>query len=162
MQIEEGVIPTRYGRIGYRIAGDLEDGTVPLLVLHGGPGLPSDYLEPLLALAEERLNVLLRDTARAEVLLKARSERPSFLSTALSSAGILLREGVEAALLEEWASSLPELEARSDAAQRSAEAKGWRWTGEMEEIASAFATHGLPSGFHEAAADVYRRQPLDR
>ena len=71
-------------------------------------------------------------------------------------------EGVEATLLEEWAGSLPGLEARSDAAQHSAEVKGWRWIGEMEEIASAFAAHGLPSGFHEAAADIYRRQPLDR
>jgi 3-hydroxyisobutyrate dehydrogenase-like beta-hydroxyacid dehydrogenase len=66
-------------------------------------------------------------------------------------------EGVEDALLDEWADSLPELERRSEAARRSAEEKGWRWTGEMEEIASAFAAHGLPSGFHEAAADVYRR-----
>jgi 3-hydroxyisobutyrate dehydrogenase-like beta-hydroxyacid dehydrogenase len=71
-------------------------------------------------------------------------------------------EGVETALLDEWATSLPELEPRSDAARRSAEAKGWRWTGEMEEIAAAFAAQGLPRGFHEAAADVYRRQTLDR
>jgi 3-hydroxyisobutyrate dehydrogenase-like beta-hydroxyacid dehydrogenase len=80
----------------------------------------------------------------------------------LAIRGFARAEGVEPALLEEWASSLPELEARSEAAQRSADAKGWRWTGEMEEIASAFAAHGLPRGFHEAAADVYRRQPLDR
>jgi 3-hydroxyisobutyrate dehydrogenase-like beta-hydroxyacid dehydrogenase len=66
-------------------------------------------------------------------------------------------EGVEAALLEEWAVSLPELAARTDAAQRSADAKGWRWVGEMEEIAAAFAAHGLPPGFHEAAAEIYRR-----
>jgi 3-hydroxyisobutyrate dehydrogenase-like beta-hydroxyacid dehydrogenase len=71
-------------------------------------------------------------------------------------------EGVEEALLAEWAASLPELEPRSDAAQRSAEAKGWRWTGEMEEIADAFGAHGLPRGFHDAAADIYRRRPLDR
>jgi len=29
--------------------------------------------------------------------------------------------------------------------------------GEMEEIAQAFAAVGLPRGFHEAAADIYRR-----
>jgi hypothetical protein len=68
-------------------------------------------------------------------------------------------EGVEAALLEEWAASLPELEQRSEDARRSASTKGWRWVGEMEEIASAFAAHGLPGGFHEAAADIYRRPP---
>jgi 3-hydroxyisobutyrate dehydrogenase-like beta-hydroxyacid dehydrogenase len=68
-------------------------------------------------------------------------------------------EGVEPALLEEWAESLPELERRSEAARRSAETKGWRWVGEMEEIASALAAHGLPRGFHEGAADIYGREP---
>jgi 3-hydroxyisobutyrate dehydrogenase-like beta-hydroxyacid dehydrogenase len=66
-------------------------------------------------------------------------------------------EGVEASLLEEWAQSSPELERRSDAAARSAETKGWRWIGEMEEIAAALVEQGLPSGFHEAAAEIYRR-----
>jgi hypothetical protein len=33
--------------------------------------------------------------------------------------------------------------------------KAWRWVGEMEEIARAFADEGLPPGFHEAAASVY-------
>jgi high-affinity iron transporter len=42
---------------------------------------------------------LLRDMTRAEALITAGSAQKSFLSTALSSAGILLREGVEAALL---------------------------------------------------------------
>jgi 3-hydroxyisobutyrate dehydrogenase-like beta-hydroxyacid dehydrogenase len=70
-------------------------------------------------------------------------------------------EGVEEALLDEWATSLPDLEPRTDAAQRSADAKGWRWIGEMEEIAAAFASHGLPPGFHEAAAEIYRRSAPD-
>src|SRR6185503_36440 len=42
---------------------------------------------------------LLGDLTRAEVLLATPTEQRSYLSTALSSAGILLREGVEAALL---------------------------------------------------------------
>lgn len=42
---------------------------------------------------------LLRDMTRAEALISAGGAQKSFLSTALSSAGILLREGVEAALL---------------------------------------------------------------
>ena len=37
-----------------------------------------------------------------------------------------------------------------------AEAKGWRWVGEMEEIADTFDAAGLPGGFHRAAAEVYR------
>jgi 3-hydroxyisobutyrate dehydrogenase-like beta-hydroxyacid dehydrogenase len=66
-------------------------------------------------------------------------------------------EGVEPALHEEWRLSLPDLPERSQRAARSAQAKGWRWVGEMEEIASTFASAGLPDGFHRAAADVFRR-----
>lgn len=65
-------------------------------------------------------------------------------------------EGVEEALLAEWEDSIPELLPRLESARRSADAKGWRWIGEMEEIADAFAAHGLPDGFHRAAAEVYR------
>jgi 3-hydroxyisobutyrate dehydrogenase-like beta-hydroxyacid dehydrogenase len=35
--------------------------------------------------------------------------------------------------------------------------KAWRFTSEMKEIGATFENAGLPSGFHEAAADVYRR-----
>ncbi|HEX6788803.1 MAG TPA: DUF1932 domain-containing protein [Gaiellaceae bacterium] len=66
-------------------------------------------------------------------------------------------EGVEDALVAEWARSQPELADRLAAAERSAAKKGWRWIGEMEEIASAFAADGLPPGFHQAAAEIYRR-----
>jgi 3-hydroxyisobutyrate dehydrogenase-like beta-hydroxyacid dehydrogenase len=66
-------------------------------------------------------------------------------------------EGVEDTLLQEWRLSLPQLEDRSIAAARSAQNKGWRWIGEMEEIAQTFASAGLPDGFHRAAAEIYRR-----
>jgi 3-hydroxyisobutyrate dehydrogenase-like beta-hydroxyacid dehydrogenase len=66
-------------------------------------------------------------------------------------------EGVADALLAEWRESIPELEELLAAAERSACAKGWRWVGEMEEIAAAFAAAGAPDGFHRAAAEVYRR-----
>jgi 3-hydroxyisobutyrate dehydrogenase-like beta-hydroxyacid dehydrogenase len=66
-------------------------------------------------------------------------------------------EGVEDALLAEWALSIPGLEQRSDRAAASAEQKGWRWIAEMEEIAATFAAAGQPEGFHRAAAEVYRR-----
>jgi 3-hydroxyisobutyrate dehydrogenase-like beta-hydroxyacid dehydrogenase len=65
-------------------------------------------------------------------------------------------EGVEPALLEEWGLSQPGLLERCERAARSADAKGWRWVGEMEEIASTFEAAGLPGGFHRAAAEVYR------
>jgi 3-hydroxyisobutyrate dehydrogenase-like beta-hydroxyacid dehydrogenase len=66
-------------------------------------------------------------------------------------------EGVEDALLEEWGLSIPELERRLAGAERSAGRKGWRWIGEMEEIAHSMSAHYLPTGFHEAAAEVFRR-----
>jgi hypothetical protein len=49
-----------------------------------------------------------------------------------------------------------ELRDRLARAHRSAESKGWRWIGEMEEIADTFAAAGAPDGFHRAAAEVYR------
>jgi hypothetical protein len=69
---------------------------------------------------------------------------------------LALAEQVEPPLLDEWRLSQPELIERSASAARSAERKGWRWVGEMEEIASTFASAGLPDGFHRAAAEVYR------
>lgn len=66
-------------------------------------------------------------------------------------------EGVEDALLEEWRLSIPELEERLAGAERSAGRKGWRWIGEMEEISHSMAAQDLPAGFHEAAAEVFRR-----
>jgi len=45
------------------------------------------------------VTALLADVNRAEMLLAAGSEQPSFASTSIASGGILLREGVEAALL---------------------------------------------------------------
>ena len=66
-------------------------------------------------------------------------------------------EGVEDFLIEEWRLSEPELEEWSAAAARSAQRKGWRWVGEMEEIAHSMDANGLPAGFHEAAAEVFRR-----
>ncbi|MDP9285620.1 MAG: DUF1932 domain-containing protein [Actinomycetota bacterium] len=57
---------------------------------------------------------------------------------------------------EEWRLSVPELLERLEGAERSAAAKGWRWIGEMEEIADTFAAAKQPDGFHRAAAEVYR------
>lgn len=44
----EGFVSFRGHRVWYRIVGEREEsGKLPLLVLHGGPGAPHDYLEPL-------------------------------------------------------------------------------------------------------------------
>ncbi|MGO9142772.1 MAG: DUF1932 domain-containing protein, partial [Streptosporangiaceae bacterium] len=65
-------------------------------------------------------------------------------------------------LLAEWEQSQPALAERSRGAARSATAKGWRWVAEMEEIAATMAAAGLPDGFHQAAAEIFRRSPRDR
>jgi proline iminopeptidase len=52
-QTREGFARVEGGRIWYRIVGTDREG-IPLITLHGGPGAPHDYLEPLEALADER------------------------------------------------------------------------------------------------------------
>jgi 3-hydroxyisobutyrate dehydrogenase-like beta-hydroxyacid dehydrogenase len=47
----------------------------------------------------------------------------------------------------------------SRGAAQSAMAKGWRWVAEMEEIAATMTAAGLPDGFHQGAAEVFRRAP---
>lgn len=69
-EVLEGHVPTRYGRVWYRVVGADRPGA-PLLVVHGGPGLPSDYLEPLAALADER------PVAFYDQLGCGRSDRPA-------------------------------------------------------------------------------------
>ena len=79
----------------------------------------------------------------------------------LAARALAQAEGVEEALLEEWKLSLPDTAERSVAASRSALRKGWRWVGEMKEIADSYASVGLPDGFHRAAAEIYRRASLE-
>lgn len=50
--VREGYVRVEGGRVWYRMVG-AGPGT-PLVALHGGPGAPHDYLEPLAALADER------------------------------------------------------------------------------------------------------------
>jgi hypothetical protein len=57
---------------------------------------------------------------------------------------------------EDWRLAAPEVVEGLPRAEHAAETKGWRWVGEMEEIADTFAAAGEPDGFHRAAAEVYR------
>lgn len=77
----------------------------------------------------------------------------------LAARALARAEGVEETLLGEWRLSQPSLPDRCSSAASSATAKGWRWTGEMAEIAASMAAAGLPAGFHRAAADIYRQVP---
>jgi len=99
-----------------------------------------------------------------EVVGAASAVKMAYASWTKGSAALLLAaralaraEGVEETLLAEWAISQPGLADRSARAAGSAAAKGWRWIAEMEEIAATMAAAGLPEGFHQAAAEIYRR-----
>ena len=100
----------------------------------------------------------------------ASAVKMAYASWTKGSAALLLAaramartEGVEDVLLAEWGISQPGLGERSARAAESTTAKGWRWIAEMEEIAATMAAAGLPGGFHQAAAEIYRRfSPADR
>ncbi|MBS1910642.1 MAG: DUF1932 domain-containing protein [Bacteroidetes bacterium] len=80
-------------------------------------------------------------------------------TTALLAAILACAErlGVRTELARQWNEDDPGFADQAEARARRVTAKAWRFTGEMEEIASTFRESGLPGGFHEAAADVYRR-----
>ena len=75
----------------------------------------------------------------------------------LAIRALAAREGVDGALLAEWARSQPDATGRSERAVAANVRKAWRFVGEMEEIAATFDAAGLPDGFHAAAGEIYRR-----
>jgi 3-hydroxyisobutyrate dehydrogenase-like beta-hydroxyacid dehydrogenase len=77
----------------------------------------------------------------------------------LAARALARAEGVDDTLQAEWELSQPQLSGQVTRAAKAAVTKGWRWVGEMEEIAAAMAGAGVPDGFHQAAAEVYRRSP---
>jgi 3-hydroxyisobutyrate dehydrogenase-like beta-hydroxyacid dehydrogenase len=98
-----------------------------------------------------------------KVVANASALKMSYAAWSKGTAAMLLairdvarHYGVDDALEAEWRESQPELEDRLVSAERSAARKGWRWIGEMEEIADTFAAAGEPDGFHRAAAEVFR------
>ena len=77
-------------------------------------------------------------------------------STALLTAilGMVEKEGVRADLARQWGDDFT---ARTVRRVCDNTAKAWRFEGEMHEIAATFHAAGLPGGFHQAAAEVFRR-----
>jgi L-proline amide hydrolase len=63
--VSEGFVPFRGFHTWYRVVGDLAQpeptNKLPLLVLHGGPGTPHDYLEPLEELADSGRPIVFYD-----------------------------------------------------------------------------------------------------
>ena len=61
-RFQEGTIPFHGFKTWYRIVGEQEDaGKLPLLCLHGGPGVAHDYLEPLEAISATGRRVIFYD-----------------------------------------------------------------------------------------------------
>jgi Domain of unknown function (DUF1932) len=124
----------------------------------GGPPRPRVYLTGEDAAVVARLLNL--DT---RIVPNASALKMTYAAWSKGTAALLLAiRDVAAAygtldeLEAEWRQSVPELLERLPQAERAAAAKGWRWIGEMEEIADTFAAAGQPEGFHRAAAEVYR------
>ena len=115
-------------------------------------------ISPILAASVLEIHVISEIPGEASALASC----PYAAWTKASTALVLVareaaaRSGVESALLAEWRTSQSGLMERSETARRSAAEKGWRWSGEMEEIASMLEALGLPTGFHLAAAEVFR------
>jgi 3-hydroxyisobutyrate dehydrogenase-like beta-hydroxyacid dehydrogenase len=99
------------------------------------------------------------DTAASAVKMAYAAWTKGSAALLLTVRALAHAEGVEETLLAEWASSQPHLADQFARAARSAVTKGWRWVGEMEEIAQCMSGAGLPDGFHQAAAEIFRRCP---
>lgn len=75
----------------------------------------------------------------------------------LAVLGAAERLGVREALEAQWEADEPGSATLAHGRARASTRKAWRFIGEMEEIAATFAAVGMPSGFHDAAAEVYGR-----
>jgi 3-hydroxyisobutyrate dehydrogenase-like beta-hydroxyacid dehydrogenase len=80
-------------------------------------------------------------------------------TTALLAAILATAESLDVReeLYQQWDTNDPNFSEVVNRRVRRATAKAWRFEGEMHEIASTFQEAGLPSGFQEAAAEVFSR-----
>jgi 3-hydroxyisobutyrate dehydrogenase-like beta-hydroxyacid dehydrogenase len=85
----------------------------------------------------------------------ANSKGTTALLTAIMAAADRL--GVRQELENQWSRHGSDFTWSTIDRIRKATPKGWRFSGEMDEIASTFGAVGLPEGFHLAAADIYQR-----
>ena len=132
-------------------------------IVGGPPREPGTHLYLSGPLAGEAAALFEGSLLEPRIVADASALKMAYSAWSKGSAALLLatrdvadRYGVGEALAVEWDESVPELRSRLARAERSAAAKGWRWIGEMEEIADTFAAAGAPEGFHRAAAEVYR------
>jgi Domain of unknown function (DUF1932)/NADP oxidoreductase coenzyme F420-dependent len=146
------IAPATAREVGSRFARFVDGGII------GGPPAPRLYLSG--EEAETVAALFSGSPIEARVTADASALKCAFAGWSKGSGALLLamrayadRTNVWDDLSTEWPL---ELHDRLASAERSAAAKGWRWIGEMEEIAAALEAEGLPGGFHEAAAAIYR------
>jgi 3-hydroxyisobutyrate dehydrogenase-like beta-hydroxyacid dehydrogenase len=124
------------GTASERIAALLNAGPLQAIVVPGGPG------------------------AASTVKMAYASWTKGSAALLLAVCALASAEGVEESLVREWKISQPELSSRAEGAAQSNAKKAWRFIGEMEEIAATYAAAGLPDGFHQGAAEIYRRMAI--
>jgi 3-hydroxyisobutyrate dehydrogenase-like beta-hydroxyacid dehydrogenase len=80
-------------------------------------------------------------------------------TTALLAAIMAAAEslGVRQNLEQQWDRNWAGFAAGTTKRVRRVTAKAWRFSGEMDEIASTLEAEGLPGGFHQAAGILYQR-----
>lgn len=85
-------------------------------------------------------------------------------TTALLSAVLVTAEsfGIRNELYQQWDGDDPNFSEQVNRRVTRVLPKAWRFEGEMREIASTFVEAGLPGGFHESAAEIYRRMAAAR
>jgi 3-hydroxyisobutyrate dehydrogenase-like beta-hydroxyacid dehydrogenase len=121
-------------------------------------GMAADDVAPLFSAGPVEA-VVLDATAGAASAVKMAYAGWNKGSQALLAAirAFAIAEGVDPALLAEWKISQPEVLSRADRAVTDNARKAWRFVGEMDEIARSLGGAGLPTGFHEAAREIYER-----
>jgi L-proline amide hydrolase len=85
MQKSEGQIDFNGYKTYYKIVGSAKTGKLPLLCLHGGPGVPHDYLEPFEDIARTGRQVIFYDQLGC-----GKSDRPA--DDAIYTVKLYLRE----------------------------------------------------------------------
>ena len=112
--------------------------------------------------AEEVARLFAGSVVESRIVADASALKMVYAAWTKGSAALLLAVheaaaalGVEDELRREWEPL--ELLPRLAAARRARDEKGWRWAGEMREIAATLGAAGQPEGFHEAAAAVFSR-----
>jgi 3-hydroxyisobutyrate dehydrogenase-like beta-hydroxyacid dehydrogenase len=145
------IAPATAREVGSHFARFVDGGII------GGPPDPRLYVSG--PEAETVTALFAGSPVEARVTSDASALKCAFAGWSKGSAALLLamrayaeKAGVWDDLAAEWPEQTHE---RLASAERSAERKGWRWIGEMHEIAAALEAEGLPPGFHEAAAEIY-------